>query len=116
MPVTMTRTRPRIGITPDLYDRDGVETARCSMAYADMVVKAGGEPVFLCPAATPDVSIVDGVVLTGGDDPVMEPFGVETSEHAVRVLSVARRSRRGSSAIWRRTPGSRSWASVSGCR
>jgi len=78
--------RPRIGITPDIYDRDGVETARCAMRYADAVVRAGGEPVFLCPAAAPDLSFVRGVVLTGGDDPVTEPFGAATSGHAVRVM------------------------------
>jgi len=50
-----------------------------------MVVRAGGAPVLLCPSPVIDLSFLDGVVLTGGDDPVMEPFGIATSEHCVRV-------------------------------
>lgn len=78
-----------IAITTDLYDRDGVPTARVASAYSAMIERAGGEPVHLAPmrAGVCDFGRYDGFVLTGGDDPVMEPFGVPTSEHAVRVLS-----------------------------
>ena len=77
-----------IAITTDLYDRDGVATARAARAYSCMVERAGGEPVHLAPmgAGVCDFGRYDGFVLTGGDDPVMEPFGAATSEHAVRVL------------------------------
>lgn len=84
----MGERKPLIGITTDLYDRDGMLTFRVSSHYSAMVERAGGEPVHLAPMGIGvcDFARYDGFVLTGGDDPVMEGFGVPTSEHSVRVL------------------------------
>lgn len=72
---------PLIAITTDLIDRNGRETAICTTAYADAVWAGGGQPVLLVPGAGKPKDIAkrfDGFVFTGGDDPVMELFGVET--------------------------------------
>lgn len=78
--------RPIVAITPDVYARDGAITTRCAAAYIDAVANAGATPVLLAPCDRIDLSFIDALVLTGGDDPVMEPFGVPTSPHAVRTL------------------------------
>jgi len=86
----MTKHRkPIIGITPDIYDRSGVETWRVAGAYADCVSRAGGVPVVLSPMVEhvrTQLGMVDAAVLTGGDDPIMEDFGEATHAEAVRVL------------------------------
>lgn len=69
--------RPLIGLTPDVID--GRITIRPS--YLDSIRKAGGLPVILScdPAdASALVEQCDGFVFTGGDDPIMEGFGVST--------------------------------------
>ncbi|MCA9279092.1 MAG: gamma-glutamyl-gamma-aminobutyrate hydrolase family protein [Phycisphaeraceae bacterium] len=82
--------RPRIGITCDIEavpDSDQVRFAVRSN-YADAVLSAGGDPVLLVPYADlvpAHISQCDGFVLTGGDDPAMEPFGVETDPRVTRV-------------------------------
>lgn len=77
--------RPLIGITTDIVDRNGRETSQVTTAYASAVRRAGGLPVLLCA----DIDLVDlylntitGLVLTGGDDPRMEPFGGVTHPKA----------------------------------
>lgn len=66
--------RPLIGITADL------EGPQCTLrlAYAEHVWAAGGLPVVLPPvpgAASEALARLDGLVLTGGDDPDMTAFG-----------------------------------------
>ncbi|USO00103.1 MAG: gamma-glutamyl-gamma-aminobutyrate hydrolase family protein [Phycisphaeraceae bacterium] len=80
--------RPIVGITPDVIDRQGVATCRVATTYAARVERAGGLPVVL----TPSMGLVgayagwlDAAVFTGGDDPIMEDFGVPTHARAVRV-------------------------------
>lgn len=73
--------RALVGITTDLIDRNGRETAICTTAYADAVWRAGGQPVLLVPelgAAFEIAGRFDAFVFTGGDDPRTEPFGRPT--------------------------------------
>lgn len=80
--------KPLIGITPDVLDRDGRVTSRVAETYAVCVERAGGVPVVLSPSVGLIYGYVDGLdgfVLTGGDDPVMEEFGEPTHPAAVRV-------------------------------
>lgn len=79
---------PLIAITTDIIDRNGRETAIATTAYADAVWAGGGQPVLLVPGAGKPKDIAkrfDGFVFTGGDDPVMEPFGVETDPRVTPV-------------------------------
>ncbi|MFI4897111.1 MAG: gamma-glutamyl-gamma-aminobutyrate hydrolase family protein [Phycisphaerales bacterium JB059] len=77
--------RPLVAITTDLIDRNERPTAICTTAYAHRVHQAGGLPVLLPPI--PELADIapdrfDAFVLTGGDDPVTEPFGVPTHPRA----------------------------------
>lgn len=87
---------PLIGITCSIDGRD----ARARRAYLDAVRHAGGLPLLIAPAtrstdaassnhspvpndedhayADALVERLDAIVLTGGDDPFMEPFGQPT--------------------------------------
>ena len=77
---------PLIGLTCDVYrDDQGRVRFRCPATYCAAVAGAGGVPVLL-PA---DVALIpallercDGFLLTGGDDPAMEPFGAATHPRA----------------------------------
>jgi len=78
----------RVGITCDLFDHNGIERAAAASAYARAVRTAGGLPVLLPPVpgtGRAHLAGLDALVLTGGDDPVTEPFGVPTHPAAVRV-------------------------------
>jgi putative glutamine amidotransferase len=85
--------RPVIGITMDLVEVPAVGggtrlRAECGLAYARCVEKAGGVPTFLPPIAAlveAHLGMVRGVVLTGGNDPRMEPFGDVTHAAATVV-------------------------------
>lgn len=77
-------TNPRIGITPDIVE------GRVTLAvnYVNAVVQAGGVPLVLPPR--PDlapmfVEICDAVILSGGDDVIMEDWGKATHEAATPV-------------------------------
>ena len=94
-------TRPLIGIAADV-DTDRVSLRR---NYEAVIRAAGGVPVLLAPprgasgegrdrgrptpiaraAATEWLARVDGLLLTGGDDPIMEAFGVATHPKATPV-------------------------------
>ncbi len=77
-------TRPLIGITTDV-DGDRYQVA---VPYAAAVRTAGGTPVLLpCEAdcARDYLLRCDGVVLTGGDDPIMEQWGIPTHPQARKV-------------------------------
>lgn len=76
-----------VGITPD------VSETKCHVSplYADRVREAGGLPIILpCRVDAIDqyLEICDAFVFSGGDDPVMEPFGHETHPKATRVHPV----------------------------
>ncbi|MEE2906375.1 MAG: gamma-glutamyl-gamma-aminobutyrate hydrolase family protein [Planctomycetota bacterium] len=75
---------PRIGITPDIVE------GRVTLAvnYVNAVVQAGGVPLILPPRpelAPMFVEICDAVILSGGDDVIMEDWGQSTHEAAVPV-------------------------------
>lgn len=79
---------PLIGISPDVIDRNGRVTTMCAMAYASAIVEAGGIPLVLAPIPEliPEyLRRLSGIVLTGGDDPRMEPFGVATDPRVTPV-------------------------------
>ncbi len=61
------------------------------MAYARAVARAGGSPAFLAPLieeVPEQLAAFDGFVLTGGDDPTMEPFGEPTHPRAKPVHAI----------------------------
>ncbi len=75
---------PLIGITPDVCD----QRWQVAPAYAAHVRAAGGVPIVLPPLpemAEAYLDLVQGIILTGGDDPVMESFGVATHPKATPV-------------------------------
>ncbi len=81
--------RPIVGITPDIYDRDGMPTWRVAHTYARCVSRAGGVPIVLAPMAEharDQLALLDALVSTGGDDPIMEDFGAPTHGASVRVI------------------------------
>lgn len=100
------RRRPVVGITMDVVETDGRVKGDCSLLYAQRVADAGGTPVMLPAIAElvdEHVALCDAVVLTGGDDPKMEAFGVATDprakvmhpwrqEYELRLLDALRRS------------------------
>lgn len=76
---------PIVGITTDVIDRNGRDTSIVAVAYANAVAAAGGLPVLLTPLVEMTgayVEMIDALVLTGGDDPRMEPFGGVTHPKA----------------------------------
>ena len=80
----MNRSQPLIGLTPDFVE------GRIALrpTYLDAVRSAGGLPVVLSgdPADVPAaVERCDGLIFTGGDDPIMEAFGTETHPAATPV-------------------------------
>lgn len=67
---------------------NGRERHAITSAYTEAVTNAGGIPIILPPVARDiesHLALCDAFVLTGGDDPVTEPFGVPTHPAAVRV-------------------------------
>ncbi len=75
---------PIIGITADLHKT----RHRVGVAYANAVLSGGGIPIILPPLVgeVPHyVSICDGFVFSGGDDPIMEQWGVSTHPRATVV-------------------------------
>ena len=80
----MNRSHPLIGLTPDFVE------GRIALrpTYLDAVRSAGGLPVVLSgdPADVhAAVECCDGLIFTGGDDPIMEAFGAETHPAATPV-------------------------------
>jgi putative glutamine amidotransferase len=67
--------KPVIGITADI----AADKFQVSRAYAGMIERAGGVPIILpCVPSLADelFALCDGVVLSGGDDPIMTQWGV----------------------------------------
>ncbi len=78
-------TNPIIGITMDVSETNGRLKYDVSAAYAACIVKAGGTPIHLPPIAAHiprHLAMCNGFILTGGDDPRMEQFGVPTHPQA----------------------------------
>jgi putative glutamine amidotransferase len=76
--------RPRIGITVDNRDNDTLKYEQAT-AYSRAVADAGGLPLLLSQELSlvdDYVHLCDALVLTGGDDPAMEPFGQPTHPKA----------------------------------
>lgn len=83
-----TSIKPLVGITTDIRTIESIERRVGSATYADAITRAGGIPVFLDTNTDliPDyLSVCHAFVLTGGDDPVMEPFGITTHPQARKV-------------------------------
>lgn len=78
---------PLIGITTDIIPHNGRDRSAAPVTYARAVRAAGGMPVLLPPGDGVDQTIhrIDGLVLTGGDDPIMEAFGAPTHPAATKV-------------------------------
>lgn len=75
--ILTTLMRPIIGITADRCDG----RFRVGENYANCVVQAGGVPMILPPIIGEEerfIDICDGFIFSGGDDPVMEQWGIET--------------------------------------
>lgn len=89
--------RPLIGITADATE----DRIFLRQPYIDAIIAAGGAPVVLAPSsvegpdATPaalDVAArCDGLILSGGDDPIMEPFGEATHPRVTPVTPARQR-------------------------
>ena len=81
--------RPAIGITVDNKGNSAqTGTYESAIRYSQAVEKAGGLPVLLphCPGlAEAYLDRLDGLILTGGADPVMEQFGCATDGRARRI-------------------------------
>ena len=72
---------PLIGITCDIRDDRYIAAPNC----ATTVAQAGGLPVLLpclVERAGQFVDLCDGIIFTGGDDPIMENWGISTHEQA----------------------------------
>lgn len=78
-----------IGITTDIDTDNTRYISACT--YSKSIRDAGGIPIIL-PAVPEMVNeyldICDGIVLTGGDDPNMEPFSIPTHKNARRINKV----------------------------
>jgi putative glutamine amidotransferase len=77
---------PIIGITADQHEN----RYKIGLAYATAVIKAGGIPLILPPIVGMEshyVNICDGFVFTGGDDPIMEEWGIATHVQATPVAA-----------------------------
>ncbi|MEE9129475.1 MAG: gamma-glutamyl-gamma-aminobutyrate hydrolase family protein [Phycisphaerales bacterium] len=73
--------RPVIGITLDLSNQRYSARPQCADAVAD----AGGVPILLpCLAdcAPQFLDLCQGIILSGGDDPIMENWGIPTHKQA----------------------------------
>ncbi|MEM1423309.1 MAG: gamma-glutamyl-gamma-aminobutyrate hydrolase family protein [Planctomycetota bacterium] len=89
-PPPTTRALPLIGVSADVHE----DRARVKRTYSEAIRRVGGVPVVLCPpedpahaarAAHEALERLDGLVLTGGDDPLMEPFGRATDPRTTRM-------------------------------
>ena len=80
--------RPIVGLTCELWERESGPRPFAALAYSEAVTRAGGIPIMLPPIEQrlPEFfALCDGFVLTGGYDPITEPFGVPTHPKATPV-------------------------------
>ena len=92
---TRSSCRPLIAITSDLMIRKDLPTSYLTMTYVDAISKAGGVPAILPPIeqlSPVELARFDGFVLSGGDDPQMEPFGGVTHPKSTPVLEARQES------------------------
>jgi len=78
---------PVIGITADLCE----ERHRVGANYALAISKAGGMPIILPPIVGMEnhyFEICDGFIFSGGDDPIMEEWGIATHEKAIPISKI----------------------------
>lgn len=76
---------PIVGITPDVSTDNARDRLTCTLTYIDAVRDAGGLPIVLTPdpeTAPAQLALCHALVLTGGDDPRTEAFGVPTHPKA----------------------------------
>ena len=76
--------QPIIGITADHHEN----SHRVAIAYANAIFQAGGTPIMLPPILgiqSHFLEICDGFVFTGGNDPIMEEWNIQTHPNAVPV-------------------------------
>lgn len=79
---------PIVGITMDVSEPNGRLKLDVALAYSRCVSAAGGTPFLLAPlpeAIPQQLATCDAFVFTGGDDPVLEPFGVATHPKVTRL-------------------------------
>ena len=91
--------RPRIGLTMDIEPEAAGPNPRAfvRLAYLRAVLEAGGAPVPLAPEPAlleAQLTAIDGVILTGGDDPIMEEFGKPTHPAATPLHPMRQRYER----------------------
>ena len=75
---------PIIGITADKSEK----RHRLGITYAESVSSAGGVPLILPPILSQIdhyLEVCNGFILSGGDDPCMEEWGIPTHENATPV-------------------------------
>ena len=83
---------PRIGITGSIApSRIGTRRTFLNEPYLDAVREAGGVPLVLTPAHTGAslralYELLDGLILSGGEDVVPARYGVETPHPSVEVV------------------------------
>ena len=82
--------QPIVAITTDIAERHKLPITFGYRSYTQAVREAGGLPVLLPPPEDDHQSVAgacaarfDAFVLTGGDDPRTEPFGVPTHPKAI---------------------------------
>ncbi len=76
--------KPVIGITADHHEK----RHRVATAYSEAVQKAGGVPILIPPILGIEshyLTLCDGFVFSGGDDPTMEAWGIKTHPSATPV-------------------------------
>lgn len=83
---------PIVGVTCELWRPEHSPSAGprpfAALAYSQAISAAGGLPIMLPPVEDrlPELlALCDAFVLTGGYDPITEPFGVPTHPAATRV-------------------------------
>lgn len=79
-----TREKPIIGITADRSEGKNL----VNQAYSAMVAQSGGIPMILpCLVSGVEdyIQRCDGFVFTGGDDPIMEQWGIDTHPKATKI-------------------------------
>ena len=72
---------PVIGVTCDISETSRGQRGQFYQSYINAVVRSGGVPVVLAPVPEligAQISLCRAFVLTGGDDPLTEEFGVPT--------------------------------------
>ncbi len=80
--------KPLIGITCDLCDSPNGKRLFSYPTYGRAIEAAGGLPMWIAPSQHNIPAILDrldGLLLTGGDDPRTEPFGVPSHPAIVPV-------------------------------